>query len=51
MEQKTQICRTCLLETNRGLKDIFTETFDYSETINMLTQLTVIVFIYKKKMT
>lgn len=41
MENKNVICRTCLLETNVGLKDIFTEIFDYSEIIISLTNLKV----------
>lgn len=41
MENKNSFCRTCCVETNIGLKDIFTEKFDYSEIIISLTNLTV----------
>lgn len=45
MENKNSFCRTCCVETKFGLKDIFTEKFDYSEIITSLTKLTVNKFL------
>lgn len=49
MEQQTGICRTCLVQPKNGLRDIFTEIFDYSEIIHTLTQLTVNNHLLTKK--
>lgn len=45
MENKNGFCRTCSIETTIGMKDIFTEKYDYSEIIATLTNLTVNIFV------
>lgn len=46
MENKNNFCRCCSVEKYIGLKDIFTEKFDYSEIITRLTNLTVNNFVH-----